>query len=76
MSACAMIKRDYTHGCCGSFGNFLCELLELSVEHLTTFPLLLFELNLVLIAVAVLPLAVASFVKLYVGGLTEELDIL
>ena len=76
MSACAMIESDRTHRGCGGFGNFLCELLELSIQHLTTFPLLLFELNFVLVAVTILALPISCLVELNVRSFTEELYIL
>ena len=57
-------------------GNLLRELFELSVEHLPTFPLLLFELNLVLVSISVFPLPVTGLIELYIGGLAEELDVL
>lgn len=60
----------------GGFGDLLGELLELSVKHLPTLALLLFELDFIFVAVSVLPLAVSSLVELHVRCFAEELDIL
>ena len=60
----------------GGCGDLLGEGLELAVERLSELALLLLELNLVLVPVSVLSLLVAGLVKLDVGRLARELDVL
>lgn len=57
-------------------GNLLGVMLELLVQSLPAFPLLLLQLDFVLIAVSILPLPVSCLVKLDVGSFSVYLDVL
>lgn len=61
--------------CCG-LCDLLGEQLELLVQHLSTLALLLFKLQLVLVAIAIFALAVTCLVELNVRRLAIELDVL
>ena len=58
------------------FRNLLGEELEFLVEHLTSLPLLLLELKLILVTIPVLALPVSGLIELHVGGLAVELNVL
>jgi hypothetical protein len=80
------LKRQFTEGdidfkclthrrrCC--LGYTLGKKLELLIEHLPSLSFLLFHLDFIFIAVSVFSLPVTSLIKLNVGSLAEELDIL
>ena len=57
-------------------GDLLGKILEFSIQRSSASSLLLFGFKLLLIAVSVFALAITRFVKLNVGSLTVELDIL
>jgi len=66
----------HTHGVRISVHAFLSKGIELFVERMSTLPLALLELNLILISISILPLSVPGLIKLDVGCFAIELDIL
>ena len=60
----------------GSLCDLLRKSFELPVQELPSLPFLLFEFNLVFIAITILALAIASLIELNVRGFPVELDIL
>lgn len=59
-------RLDKIYRCTSGLRDFLRKRLELSVEHLSALPLLLLELNLVLIAITVFSFPISSLIKLHV----------
>lgn len=67
---------DPTYRSRSSFGNSLRKKLKFLVKHLPSFPFLLFHLDLIFVTITMLPFSITRFIKLDVGGFSEELNVL
>lgn len=70
------MKQYRTYRSSSGLRNLLREELEFLVQHLASLPLLLLELELILVAIPILALPVASLVELHIRSLTVELHVL